>query len=553
MAEEQPDPIGDPARLDALASFGVLDTPAEAEFDRLTHLAARLLNAPVGLVSLVTAGRQFFKSCIGLPEPWATRRETPLSHSFCQYGIRSTGPHIVEDAREDPLLRDNPAISELGVVAYLGIPLVTDRGHVLGFFCVIDTEPRTWTPSEVRTLTDLAASVMTELRLHRELRERGRLVERLREAERRKDEFLAMLAHELRNPLAAIRSAVRLAGSPGMAEHLPEALEVIERQSRNLSRLVDDLLDVARITQGKVELKREVVDVTSVLSRAAQAVRPLIERKHQELTIRVAAAGLLRVDADPTRLEQIVVNLLTNAAKYTESGGRITASAGREGGEAVIRVSDTGVGISPEMLAQVFDLFTQVDLSLARCEGGLGIGLTLVKRLVELHGGSIAAASEPGRGSEFTVRLPAHEAVAEATRPEGRPQVSGRGERVLLVDDNADMAWLTAWSLRSMGFEVQVAREGREAIESAREHRPEVVLLDIGLPGMDGYEVARRLRREEGCTDSLIIAVSGYGDESSRERGREAGFDYHLTKPVDIEAVVDLVSRGEGSGPSETS
>ena len=382
---------------------------------------------------------------------------------------------------------------------------------------------------------DISASKRAEI-------ERERLVEQLQEADRRKDEFLAMLAHELRNPLAAIHGAVRVVNSPRMVEHIPEALEIIERQTRNLTRLIDDLLDVSRITQGKIELKREVLDVPGIIDRAARAVRPLIEQKRHELAVRVAP-GPLRVDADPTRFEQVLVNLLTNAAKYTEDGGRITVSAAREGTEAVIKVRDTGVGIAPEMLPRVFDLFTQVDRSLARSEGGLGIGLTLVKRLVEIHGGTITAASEIGRGSEFTISLPVHEATLEEQRPERGQVVSGRGKRVLIVDDNADTARLTGRLLRSFGFDVQVTHDGRAAVEAARDHRPEAVLLDIGLPGMSGYEVARQLRREECCSQSLIIAVSGYGDSPSRERGRDAGFNHHLAKPVDIDAILDLLGR----------
>lgn len=375
--------------------------------------------------------------------------------------------------------------------------------------------------------------------LERSLRHR---VHELAEADRRKNEFLAMLAHELRNPLSAIHSAVKVSQTSNSTELLPQTLGIIERQAKNLARLIDDLLDVARITQGKVELRRESVDLISVINRAAQATRPLVEQKHHELTFETDF-GPLRVDADPTRLEQIVGNLLTNAAKYTEPHGRIIVSARRDGAEAVIRVRDNGVGIAPDMLPKVFELFTQVDRSLARSEGGLGIGLSLVKRLVEMHGGTIAATSEPSRGSEFTVRLPLVEAALGGSEPERRSKVVGAGRRVLIVDDNADTAHLTGRLLQSMGFEVRLCHDGREAIESAREFSPKGVLLDIGLPGIDGYEVARQLRQVECCRDTLIIGASGYGDPLSRELAREAGFDHHLVKPVDIEAIAELVTR----------
>jgi PAS domain S-box-containing protein len=380
---------------------------------------------------------------------------------------------------------------------------------------------------------------ITERRRSEQTRER--LVERLQEEDQRKNEFLAMLAHELRNPLAGIHSAIRLVHRPGLEEQVPYAHEVIERQSGNLSRLIDDLLDVSRITQGKVELKREIVDVTGIMSRAAEAVRGLVEQKRHELTIQITA-GLLHVDADPTRLEQVFTNLLTNAAKYTPEGGRITFSAGRRRSEVVIAVKDTGVGIPAEMLPKVFDLFTQVDRTLARSEGGLGIGLTLVRQLVELHGGTVQAASTPGRGSDFTIRLPAQQAKPEIARPTQAPVVSGRGRRVLIVDDNADTARLTARLLQSMDFVVNVVHEGRAVLEEVRRNPPRVVLLDIGLPGMNGYEVARLLRQEECCRGAVIIAVSGYGDETAREQGRAAGFDHHLVKPVDIEEILRLVA-----------
>jgi CheY-like chemotaxis protein/two-component sensor histidine kinase len=351
-----------------------------------------------------------------------------------------------------------------------------------------------------------------------------------------------MLAHELRNPLSAITSAVRLARRPGLEDHLPHAHEVIERQAGNLSRMIDDLLDVSRITQGKVELKREVVDVPAVIGRATEAVRPLIEQRRHDLTVQFTG-GPMHVDADPTRLEQVVGNLVTNAAKYTEEGGTITVSARKQGGEVVIAVEDTGVGIPKEMLPKVFDLFTQVDRTLERSEGGLGIGLSLVKRLVEMHGGTIAAASKLGKGSTFTVRLPLVEAAAEESEPSRAAEVSGAGRRVLIVDDNADTARMTGRLLKSLGFEVRLCHDGSTAIDEAQEFRPEVVLLDIGLPGLNGFEVAQTLREEACCGDSLIIGISGYGDQQAREKARMAGFDHYLVKPVDIEAVTQLVSR----------
>ncbi|HEV3168289.1 MAG TPA: CHASE3 domain-containing protein, partial [Isosphaeraceae bacterium] len=374
--------------------------------------------------------------------------------------------------------------------------------------------------------------------------ERRRHERELTLANRRKDEFLAMLAHELRNPLASIRSAVEMFDMPGAEGHLGWARDVIDRQVQHLAHLVDDLLDVARITRGTIRLRKQLIDAYPVLNHAIEAVRPLIDdRKHRfEASI---APKTMRLVADPIRLEQIVVNLLTNAAKYTPAGGRITLSAEHMGDQIIVRVRDTGVGIAPEALPHMFDLFAQGQRSLDRTEGGLGVGLTIVKDLAELHGGSVSARSEGvGQGSEFTVRLPATDEQPATSQPTpSREQSSHQGSRILIVDDNRDLARGLAKLLRLLGHETESAHDGPSGIEAVRAYRPEVILLDIGLPGMDGYEVARRLRMEEGLRDTLIIAISGYGQEEDRRRSREAGMDHHLVKPVDVKTLMDLITQ----------
>ncbi|WP_422923259.1 hybrid sensor histidine kinase/response regulator [Singulisphaera sp. PoT] len=359
-------------------------------------------------------------------------------------------------------------------------------------------------------------------------------------ADGRKNEFLAMLAHELRNPLSAVNNAVTLAARSGLHEHVEWSRDVITRQMRHLTRLIDDLMDVSRINRGKIELRRELLDLTGILDSALMTVRPLIEEREHRLEVDMDR-GRLWADADPTRLEQVVVNLLNNAAKYSEKGGHIRVSAANDGGGVVIAIADRGVGIPPEKLPQMFELFAQGDRSLARSEGGLGIGLTVVKQLVELHGGTIEATSEVGNGSEFTIRLP-HVAVPPA-EPSSNDLgvIAGHGRRVLIVDDNADVAGLMGEILTMMGFAVDIVHDGRASIGKARERRPEVVLLDIGLPGMDGFEVARQLRLEEWCRDTVIVGISGYGDSAAREQGREAGFNHHLVKPVDIGLLLPLL------------
>ncbi len=376
----------------------------------------------------------------------------------------------------------------------------------------------------------------------RDVTERKASEEALRENDRRKDEFLAMLAHELRNPLSAVGNAVSVLKLSDDPENVDFAKDLVQRQVKQLSRLIDDLLDVSRITSGKIRLRKEFVDLGPILDQAVESVRPLLqERKH-----RLSASferGRLPIEADPTRGEQVVVNLLANAAKYTESGGQIWLSAHPEGDRIVIRVRDDGIGIAPEKLPEMFELFAQGERSIARSEGGLGIGLTIVKKLVEMHGGVVKASSGgPGRGSEFVVDLPAAMSPAQAG-PGRSPGADGprRGSRILVVDDNVDTARGMSRLLKLLGNEVETVHDGLVVIEKARRFRPEYVLLDIGLPGIDGYEVAARLRAEECCRETVIIAVTGYGQDEDRRRSKDAGFNHHLVKPVDFDALSSLI------------
>jgi two-component system CheB/CheR fusion protein len=368
--------------------------------------------------------------------------------------------------------------------------------------------------------------------------------EALREADGRKDEFLATLAHELRNPLAPIRNAVEILRVKEPEDpDLRWARDVIDRQAQQLTRLVDDLLDVSRITRGTIELRRERVELGTLLERAVETSRPAIEAGRHQLTVTLPEEPL-KLEADLTRIAQVLSNLLNNAAKYTRPGGHIHLSAGREGGEAVIRVRDDGIGIPPAMLSSIFEMFMQADTSLDRAQGGLGIGLTIAKRLVEMHGGTIAAASE-GRGSELTVRLP----LAPESEPvgvDGRDQASaspGTALRILVVDDNEDAAETLAMLLRLAGNDVHTVHDGPGALTVVAEQRPHVVFLDIGMPGMNGFEVASRLRQKEETRDVLLVALTGWGQEEDRRRSKEAGFDHHLVKPLDPKALDELLAR----------
>ena len=373
--------------------------------------------------------------------------------------------------------------------------------------------------------------------------ERRRAELRLADADRRKDEFLAMLAHELRNPLAPISNAVQVLG---LAERDPVALraarETLERQVGQMGRLVDDLLDVSRVTRGRIELRRERIDLAPVVRQAVEATHALYESMGQELSVDLPRQPI-HVEADPARIAQVIGNLLNNACKYTDKGGHIRLSVAREGADAVLRVKDDGIGIDPAQIPRLFEMFNQVESSLERSRGGLGIGLTLARTLVEMHGGTIVARSEGiGKGSEFVVRLPV---VVDAPRAAaGGPKATAPvvPRRVLVVDDNEDGAASMAMLLRLQGHETHVAHDGEQAIVQAERLRPDVVLLDIGLPAMNGYEACRRIRASGWGQELMLIAVTGWGQDEDLRRSREAGFDAHLVKPVPPDALARLLS-----------
>ena len=363
-------------------------------------------------------------------------------------------------------------------------------------------------------------------------------------ANRRKDEFLAMLAHELRNPLAPIlNSLLVLRASEAKPADVDWALKILERQVRYLSRLIEDLLDASRVMRGAIQLRRERIELAPAVSHALEVVRSVIEGRRHHLTVNPPTEPII-LDADPVRIEQILVNMLHNAAKYTPEEGEISLTYGREGDQAVIRVIDNGIGIAREHIHEVFDLFMQVDNSLERSLGGLGIGLTLVKSLAELHGGTVEAHSAGvGKGSEFVVRLPALPVGDSAALGNTETTAPAGPLRVLIVDDNQDSRESLARLLESMGHETQIAATGERAIEIARDFRPAIALLDIGLPVMNGFEVARRLRAEPEQKNLTIVAVSGYGKDEDTKRAREAGFDDYAVKPITLDRLNQILAQ----------
>jgi signal transduction histidine kinase len=383
-------------------------------------------------------------------------------------------------------------------------------------------------------------SDITELRrMEEELRE---LAAELSEADHRKDRFLATLSHELRNPLAPIRNALELikraSGDPDKIEFARAAME---RQVTQMVRLVDDLLDVSRITRDKLQLRREVVALREVVDAAMETAAPLVAARGHVVELDMAEEPL-HVDVDPARAAQVLSNLLNNAAKYTNRGGRLRVHARREGDEAVISVIDNGIGVSEADIPRALEMFGQVDHSLTRTEGGLGIGLSLAKRLVEMHGGRIVIRNAPdGPGTEVEVRLPA--AGLPVVGPDASPRSALRPLRVLVADDNVDSADTLAQVLELMGHEVRVANDGEDAVEMASPFAPELVMLDIGMPGLNGYEACRRIRALPWAGDRVrIVAVTGWGQQDDRQRSRDAGFDLHLVKPLDPEAVERMLA-----------
>jgi PAS domain S-box-containing protein len=404
-------------------------------------------------------------------------------------------------------------------------------------------------------IRDANSKVLGVVLVFRDVTDRRALDRERAESDRRKDEFLAMLAHELRNPLAVLGNGIQYiqnAQKKGAVSDsaLPQLGEAMHRQLRQLARLVDDLLDVSRLTTGKIVLRKAPISLDKVIQEALETCRPAIAARDIKLSVTRPAENLV-VEADPARLSQVFCNLISNAVKFSEPGGVIRVGSEADGdGGAVVRVSDEGAGIPPESLCSVFDLFMQADTSLARSHGGLGVGLTVAKRITELHGGSIEAHSEgPGRGSEFSVRLPLFQRDMPV-KPQGHMSGSsiprGRGHKILVVDDNQDAALSLALLLRASGHDAETANDGETALRLSSALQPEVVLLDLGMPGMDGYEVARRLRQLPEMQSTVIIAVSGYGAEADRKRSSAAGFNHHLTKPIELRALDKVISEALG-------
>jgi signal transduction histidine kinase len=446
------------------------------------------------------------------------------------------------------MIRQHPRFQRTSII-FVSAILMTDLDRLRGYECgAVDYVPVPVVPEILRAKVSVFAELYRKTsaleRLNSELEQR--VAERtadlqattsaLQEADRRKDEFLAMLAHELRNPLAPIRTAVQLLRLKELGEsQRTRARDVIERQVEHLVRLIDDLLDVARITRGMITLHREPVLIGAIIARAIETTRPAIDARRHELVLELPDE-LITVEGDKTRLTQMIGNVLHNAAKFTNVGGRIVLKVTREGASAVISVKDTGIGIAQEAMPQIFELFAQVHAKSECSQGGLGIGLALVRRLAEMHGGTVTARSDgPGQGTEFIVRLPllmAQAPLAATQFTESRVIPTVAPLRILVTDDNHDAAESLAVQLQLAGHDVRTVNDGVEALAVGKAFKPQVVLLDLGMPKMDGYETARQMRRRSWGERATLIAITGWGQQQDRQRTAEAGFDAHLVKPV---------------------
>jgi len=523
--------------------------PLEASLDMLVHSAVEQLGGDTrAAFFLVGADGSALYHVTGMDDEYARAVDGfPVGPDAvaCGLAVHTGEPVLYADVFKEPSCAPWLHLAQrFDYHATWSFPLQSSGGKVVGSFCIYSREPRAATPRDIevaQALTHAAAIIMSR---HRAAQERAKAEQALRDANRCKDEFMAMLAHELRNPLAAIRNAgqslLRAEGDVGL---IRKAATILNRQVDHMVHQVDDLLDVSRISQGKIVLRKEPTELAQVVNHALESNRPLCEGLGHDLNVTLPGRSM-RVMGDPVRLTQVVSNLLNNACKFTSPGGTIAISVTREGEDAVIRVRDNGIGIAPSETARVFDTFMQIDKTLGRARDGLGLGLSLVKKLVQLHEGSVEVHSAGlGQGSEFVVRLPLMSVPAPASEPAPAAEKTPATEahRVLVVDDNLDSAASLAMLLRLMGQQVDTARDGEEAVDKALSTHVDIVLLDIGLPGLDGYQAARKIRELAGPSAPRLVALTGWGQDDARRRSEEAGFSAHLVKPVDMAVLTKLL------------
>jgi signal transduction histidine kinase len=519
--------LNDPARLAALDATLLLDSPSQPEFDRLTRLAKRLLDVPTALISLVSDQRQYFKSCVGLSGWPAERRGTPISYSFCQHVVHGGAPLAIADARSEPLVRHNPATAELDVVAYLGTPLRTRDGHVIGTICAIDTEVRHWTEDDIAAMRDLADGVMTEIALTLEVRALRAAERELAEAAEAKARLLANVSHELRTPMNGILGILQLLAADDLTDDQRVLLRTASSAGDELLRIVNDVLDFSKLEAGKLCLAPQafvldqlVADVCRLLGADARV--PLVASVDPSLPE--------TVHGDSGRLRQVLTNLVANALKFTEVGRVVVRAAPAGPGHVRFSVTDSGIGIGPDRLPHLFEPFEQAETTTARRYGGTGLGLTIARDLVELLGGHLQAESQVGVGSTFAFTIPL--APVPGRRLEGR---------VLVADDSEVNRMVVQRMLARRGLDVDVVGDGAQAVEAVRTGDYAVVLMDCEMPVTDGFAATARIR--DAGAKIPIVAMTGHAGDDDRRRCLSVGMDDHLAKPIQLAALDAVLER----------
>ena len=540
-------PFDESHRLRRLKMLGILDTPAEEHFDAITRVAASLLQAPIALLNFIDETRELCKSAWGM-EPRSVKRE----ESLCAHALLTNDFLVIPDATADEEFRTHPqVVGERNVVFYVGAVLKASDGTALGTLCVIAHEPRNLSESERATLKTLAEHAVLHLEKRQASAELLEMRRRLDEAEHHQEEFLAMLAHELRAPLAPIQTGIAILDRPEATDaDRAWAREIVRRHVGQMGHIVDDLLSTSLATTGVMQLNPEPVAVKKLIETAIELTNAaIVDRGHMVST---SVSDSLYASADLTQSSIVVANVIENAAIYTPENGRIHLTAEGDDLNVFIRVADNGIGIAPEEIDEIFQLFKQGKRPLARSVGGMGLGLTLARKLAELHGGTLVARSEGiGRGSEFTLTL--RRAAPQEMHATARVEVAASTTpmSILIAEDNHDTADALALYLQLSGNTVRVAYSAAEALTIAKEWRPDVVLSDIGLPDMDGYALIRALRGLESLPNTTFVAITGYASDSDKIAAIEAGFDAHMTKPVDATSLEALLQRARALNKPE--
>jgi PAS domain S-box-containing protein len=546
--------LADSKLLQALSAEMTREGNVEALYEKIMDAAVAIMRSDFASMQVLDESQDALRLLAyhGFEPSFGTTFAlvSPETRTSCSVARQTARRVVVPNVETCDFIVATPSLDhhlEAGIRAVQSTPLVSRDGALVGMISTHWKQPHQPSERDLRLLDILARQAADLIERNKAKEKAQQQAAELLDLHRRKDEFLAMLSHELRNPLAPIANAVqllRLENDPSPIQE--QARTIIERQVGQLTRLIEDLMEVSRMSTGRIHLQEERLDLRGVVGRAVETVRPLIAQRRHALTVSLPDAPIWLL-GDAGRLEQVMVNLLSNAAKYTDEAGHIWMGLEQVGDEAVLRVRDTGVGIAAELLPRVFELFTQGERSLDRSKGGLGVGLALVRQIVQLHHGRVEANSVAGQGSEFIVRLPVVGAPPSAAREISAAHTEPAHGRckVLVVDDNVDCLYSMQTLLARVGHEVATALDGPSALEVARTFAPQAVLLDIGIPQLDGYEVARRMRAEESLCGVLLIATTGYGQEVDRQRSYEAGFDHHLVKPLDFKKVRELLATAE--------